>query len=538
MSVRRSAAVSNFGFDETIPAPAGKVTVCVAAINVGPGENSVDSVGHHVTVHRDQVTAPRPASRRNRRGARWSTTATTHPGRPRRSTATTSRRSTRRVWSPSAAGPRERARAGVYARAATTAASPLQTVAAVGGAVPAPNNLDGDFTEFPSIPRIDDTGNMIATRGQSVPVWSYTPDGGVETKVGTSGIYATVNGTLTTGASLLGAVPGFEQFSVPGITPAGRFDQFPGAPAVDGTTIVFKGNYTDGDAGETGVFFRDAAVAASADAAHRQLRHPDPQPARRGRPTRHGRVRLHGATERRGRHGGLHRSGHRGGTDPGWRLPGTHRRGPGARATGRASAIRCRAWHRPTCSPRSVRASRSTAGSSPSGVHGARPSRSRSSAPRTATRTCSPTATTTYPDGYVADAPVHQGIFIHDTVTDTTSAVATSDSLDAEAQFDTFQYWTFSGKPPTDGTGGDEGGDESQELPRWRSSAFAAVSGSGVGVQGGLQGDRTERDHRDPSRPGSDVADDHHGGGHHHGGFRRRHRGARGHLRHLCRHRT
>ncbi len=152
---------------------------------------------------------------------------------------------------------------GVYARQATNPAAALQAIADVNSQVPQPNNLDGEFNEFPSIPRIDDNGTMVATRGQSVPVWTYTPEGGVETRVGTSGIYATVNGTLTTGASLLGAVPGFDQFAVPGVTPATRFDQFPGAPAVDDTTIVFKGNYTIGDAGQTGVFYRDVADAGS-----------------------------------------------------------------------------------------------------------------------------------------------------------------------------------------------------------------------------------------------------------------------------------
>ena len=38
------------------------------------------------------------------------------------------------------------------------------------------------------------------------------------------------------------------------------FDVFPGAPAVTGeTTIVFKGNFTVGDVGKTGVFYRDLA---------------------------------------------------------------------------------------------------------------------------------------------------------------------------------------------------------------------------------------------------------------------------------------
>ena len=42
------------------------------------------------------------------------------------------------------------------------------------------------------------------------------------------------------------------------------FDVFPGAPAVtDGDTIVFKGNYTVGGAGKTGVFYRDLAQSPS-----------------------------------------------------------------------------------------------------------------------------------------------------------------------------------------------------------------------------------------------------------------------------------
>ena len=363
---------------------------------------------------------------------------------------------------------------GVYSRAATTAGSPVQTVAAVGGIVPAPNNLDGDFNEFPSIPRIDDTGNMIATRGQSVPVWSYTPDGGVETKVGTSGIYATVNGTLTTGASLLGAVPGFEQFSVPGVTPAGRFDQFPGAPAVDGTTIAFKGNYTDGDVGETGVFFRNAAVSSSPTQriASSDTRIPN-QPDVAGQPgtvkfgstappsAAGGRVVFTGLdNEAAPTLGGVYLAPIA--VDPvleplvaiGDQVPGMAPAdvfttiGEGLSFDGRFVTF----W----------------------GAWG-ETEQITLDCPEDGNKDLLAYCNTTYPDGYVAEAPVHQGIFIHDTVTDTTSAVATSDSVDPEAQFDTFQYWTFSGKPPTEGTGGDE----SQELPRWRSSAFAAVSGSG-----------------------------------------------------------
>lgn len=483
---------ANFGFRETIPAPTGKATVCVVALNVGAGEDSLlepcrdaevsppsDTTGNTVppasttTTTTTTTVAPEPA---------WRTVVNHGDNPPGAATAFNSYNQP----SVNASGlvtfrartKGEGAR-GVYARAATAADSPVQTIAAVGGTVPAPNNLDGDFNEFPSIPRIDDDGNMIATRGQSVPVWTYTPDGGVETRVGTSGIYATVDGSLTTGASLLGAVPGFEQFSVPGVTPTGRFDQFPGAPAVDGTTIVFKGNYTDGDAGETGVFFRDVA---DADGPTQRIASSDTlipnQPDVDGQP---GTVRF-GSTappsaadgrvvftaldnEAAPTLGGVYLAPIA--TDPvlepvvaiGDQVPGMEATdvfttiGEGLSFDGRFVTF----W----------------------GTWG-ETEQITLDCPEDGNKDLLAYCNETYPDGYVADVSVHQGIFVHDTVTDTTAAVATSDSLDPEAQFDTFQYWTFSGKPPTDGGGGDEGGDESQELPRWRSSAFAAVSGSGA----------------------------------------------------------
>ena len=48
-----------------------------------------------------------------------------------------------------------------------------------------------------------------------------------------------------------------------------------------------------------------------------------------------------------------------------------------------------------------------------------------------------------------------------------------------------FLYWTFSGRPPGVGEGGDEG--EDFEAPRWRSSAFAAVDGTSVVFKAQLQ---------------------------------------------------
>ncbi|MBK9655042.1 MAG: hypothetical protein IPO66_06040 [Rhodanobacteraceae bacterium] len=143
-----------------------------------------------------------------------------------------------------------------------------------GDAVPSPNNtlytgIPAGFMEFPSTPRIDATSNLVATRGQHQPTWTYML-GTTETRIGTSGIYAFPAGVPVTGASLLGSAVELDQFtlsfpwfSVPGALLGQRFDQFPGSAAVaDGRYIVYKGNYTDlaDGLGRTGIYFRDVVT--------------------------------------------------------------------------------------------------------------------------------------------------------------------------------------------------------------------------------------------------------------------------------------
>jgi hypothetical protein len=116
-----------------------------------------------------------------------------------------------------------------------------------------PNTESATFIEPPSFPRIDMNSSMIATRGNHKPLFGYTLPDGTDTKVGTTGIYTNPFGSLITGASKLGAVPEYSFFQVPEF-PSVAFDVFPGAPAVtQGSTIVFKGNYTVGLASKTGV---------------------------------------------------------------------------------------------------------------------------------------------------------------------------------------------------------------------------------------------------------------------------------------------
>lgn len=161
---------------------------------------------------------------------------------------------------------------GVFTRDMSSAGNPIVPIAVRGDEVPAPNNTGATFNEFPSIPRIDASSDMIATRGQSQPVLEYQvgidslTGEPVTTRGGTSGIYTNPTGPLITGMSGLGNVndstfpsnPDLSYFEVPNTTPGTKFDQFPGAPSpTGGDTVVFKGNWTEGGEGRTGVYFRD-----------------------------------------------------------------------------------------------------------------------------------------------------------------------------------------------------------------------------------------------------------------------------------------
>ncbi|MGE5088348.1 MAG: hypothetical protein ACM3QY_04405 [Candidatus Levyibacteriota bacterium] len=129
--------------------------------------------------------------------------------------------------------------------------------------VPQPDNRGTLFTEPPSFPRIDLGSKTIVTRGNHQPVWQQTEGGVIVEQLGTTGIYANPFGPLVTATSKLGSLPAFSFFAVPGAPAGTPFDVFPGAPAVtNGSTIVFKGNYTQQGAGRTGVYYRKLVNAA------------------------------------------------------------------------------------------------------------------------------------------------------------------------------------------------------------------------------------------------------------------------------------
>jgi hypothetical protein len=80
-----------------------------------------------------------------------------------------------------------------------------------------------------------------------------------------------------------------------------------------------------------------------------------------------------------------------------------------------------------------------------------------------------------YPAGLTVQIPKHQGIFAYDVKKKEILRIARTGADGLED----FLYWVFSGAPPGVGGGhedGEDDGDENREPPRWRSSAFAAVS--------------------------------------------------------------
>ena len=378
---------------------------------------------------------------------------------------------------------------GVFSRDMSDPTSVVQAVAVAGDMVPQPNNLDATFNEFPSLPRIDAGSEMIATRGQTKPVWEYQtgtdPDTreDITTRVGTTGIYATIDGTLITGEQKLGMVPAFPQFQVPLPAVSANqlpFEQFPGAPAAfDDQFIAFKGNYADADGTAlTGVFYRDivnnSGTEGAVAIAYRGMEMPNEPGIDFGSTAppsaANGKIVFTGLdNEENPTAGGIYMG--RVGTDRslttlvaiGATVPGAdasvpggatlNRLGEGLSFDGRYVSF-WGAWGSDT---RTVTLTCSAEGNAD--VRAACIAQSDKDSNGV------PTGTTT------REVPLHQGIFQFDTVTGELKLVAQTgpDYLD-------FLFWNFSGNA------GQGGGVESEEEEgaRWRSTAFIAADGPRV----------------------------------------------------------
>lgn len=350
----------------------------------------------------------------------------------------------------------------------------LQTVIDNSTVVPTPNNTGETFIETPSIPRIDISSPLLASRGNSQPVWTYTdPVTQLESRAGTTGIFTWINGPLATGVNILGNLPDFSYFQVPLPAPAGtKFDVFPGSPtATNGKFIAFKGNFTVIEnlvsVGKTGVYFRDISIPNSPVVAIADTSTMIPGQAVAFGSTAPpsaaaGKIVFTGLdNEETPTLGGIYvapladrpaltaialigdpvpdRAG----------VPVANatftRFGEGLAYDGRYVAF----W----------------------GAWGAETRAVVLNCPTDGNQDLRTYCNATYPQGYTAQIPVNQGIFLHDTVSRQTLMAARSGAGEA---FQDFLYWVFSGRPPGTGSGDDSDG----EPPRWRSSAFAAVDGT------------------------------------------------------------
>jgi len=380
---------------------------------------------------------------------------------------------------------------GVFMRDMSAVPGPITTLAKRDDPVPAPNNilyngLPASFTEFPSSPRIDATSPLAVTRGQSAPVYRYLlADGVTETRVGTAGVFANPGGTLVTGASLLGAVMEvqpdlsysltFPYYSVPDAPPGTRFDIFAGSStAFDGTKIGFKGNFTNpaDTLGYTGVYYRDLTVdggkAPTTLIASSLTTLIPNQPSG-------GTVKFGATANPSASNGWI--------AFTGWDNEDAPTMGGVYRApTTPSPALQTLAGIGDQVPGESPGATFRNFGEGLSmsengryvafwGTWGAETTSKTMYCPTDGNADLLAYCNATYPDGFVVNTPVHQGIFVVDADTGTITPVAKT----GENGFSTFMYWGFSGAPPGVG-GGDEGGDADQEPPRWRAASFAALA--------------------------------------------------------------
>jgi len=401
---------------------------------------------------------------------------------------------------------------GIFRRRISATGQPVEVLFARGGAVPEPNNSDevdtggapSGFREFPSIPRIDMSSDLVATRGNSTPVWIYQLPDGSETRVGTNGVFVRTNGASMTAFSLLGAVRDaksgglvFPEYSVPGAPEGTRFDVFPGSPSVsDGRFVVTKANWTDPDSGlgKTGVFVRDlqrlsepSFLIASSDTV---IPGQDPElkePVRFGSTAppsaAEGKVIFLGVdSEEAPTMGGLYAASIAEAAQGapvlellvaiGSEVPGAEkgsvftRLGEGGAFNGRYVAF----W----------------------GAWGSETRTVVLQCPVDGNPAIIAFCNEQHPEGFSVEIPVHQGMFVHDLVTGTTHMLAQTGS--AKGDLTDFVYWGFSGRAPGagghggDGGEGEEGGlagEEDGELARWRSATFVSVeSDEGFGGNG------------------------------------------------------
>jgi hypothetical protein len=282
----------------------------------------------------------------------------------------------------------------------------------------------------------------------------------------------------------LGAVPEYSFFQVPEF-PSVAFDVFPGSPAVtQGSTIVFKGNYTVGLASKTGVYYRDLKKQAVAGGTQ-----PVVLIANNTHTLIPGTSKLFGSTappsavgkqvvfagfdnEENPTAGGIYLApleSYKLNKQPklktlvsiGSQVPSEakntkfNKLGEGVSFDGRFVAY----WGAWGNTNKTVRLYCAQEGNKDRKAY------------------CMSSASGSLQDavGWYQEkqVPVNQGVFVYDLKTNKNVRVARTGT--GLADFSDFMYWNFSGRSPGAGEGSE--GDEDGELARWRSASFVAVSG-------------------------------------------------------------
>ncbi|MFI3220888.1 MAG: hypothetical protein QX189_17500, partial [Methylococcales bacterium] len=291
--------------------------------------------------------------------------------------------------------------------------------------------------------------------------------------------------SLITGVGKLGGVPEFSFLQVPEF-PSTTFEVFPGAPAVtQGSTIVFKGNYTVNLVSKTGVYYRDLkkqAVAGGtqpvvliANNTHTLIPNTSKLFGSTAPPSAVGKQAVFAGfdNEENPTAGGIYLApleSYKLTKQPklktlvsiGSQVPSESKNtifnklGEGVSFDGRYIAF----WGAWGDANKKVRLYCREDGNKDLKAY------------------CESTASGSTEDlvngGWYQekDVPVNQGIFVHDLKSGKNVRVARTGT--GLADFSDFVYWNFSGKAPGVGEGGES--DDDGELARWRSASFMAVS--------------------------------------------------------------
>jgi hypothetical protein len=279
----------------------------------------------------------------------------------------------------------------------------------------------------------------------------------------------------------------FPYFQVPvhSNVPAGTgFDQFPGSPAVtERTTIVFKGNFSVGGVGKTGVFYRDFAATGGAAlieliaSSFTKIPGSSTYFGSTAPPSAGGKYAVFAGydNEQAPTKGGIYRA--RLGNKPivlqtvvkiGDPVPGEPE-GTKFDRFGEAISVSSNGRH-----------VLFWGGWGDPGPDGEKTRSIPLACPDEGSEATRAFCAEETPTGTTGEVPKYQGFFLRDMLSRTTIVIAkTGDVVDGR-EIEDFVYWNFSGRVPGKGHGGEEDTEETLELARWRSTSFGAVSGTGA----------------------------------------------------------